>query len=395
MRILKVCKIAVVFSYLLADSLYSISGSLDEKTIKKIVDEIQYGREVAGFAYKHSSVKKEKYIQEFPRMNDLIDLKIFKGKTGIHNDIETPCGFVAKNPENGVIIIAIRGTNGIFATADWFTNFKMYQLSSEHLTPVWEDEEDTIEKKLDKIQVDLSAPINNSKKVHAGFYRYAHSIIHPIWADLFQRLRDDFEKSRDQYFYKFLQKAKISLYGHSLGGAASQILALMIKNELLDQIEKFKKVEDHNDENNMNVIAETIKGNIKVFSYEAPRVFDPNLAKDFDDAIGVKNHIRIVQKSRLKYGGDFVFENASELLYKTQKSILSFFEGDTIDIEKSEWVVDPATLAPFGNFKETGLLCEIMIEKVEDRLKAGPVLHDMIPKITRTHIRGCLSSFLN
>ncbi len=360
----------------------------DDVPWKKIVDEIQYGREIAGLAYKHSPEKEEKYLREFPRMKNLIDRKTFTGKTGIHNDVITPCGFVAKNPENGELIIAIRGTNGVFARTDWFTNFKMYQLSSDHLTLLWDDDEEKQERS-NTIRVDLSQMTQTEKKVHAGFYRYAHSMIDSIWGGIFQRLKKDFEESKDADFGEFLQKAKISIYGHSLGGAASQIIALMIKNELLHQMEELS-----NAKIDIKMTAEKIKGNIRVFTYESPRVFNPDLANDFDDMIGAKNHIRIVQKSKVKYEKSFFLESASEFFHAAHKSAIDFLEleEDGLALEKSEWVVDPATLAPLGNFKETGTLCEIIIEKEADRLKAGPVLHDMIPKINAGHIKECLQN---
>ena len=308
-------------------------------SLKLSVSEVQYGRELAGFSYNYSPEDEIKYLTEFPQMAELVSKKSFKGKTGIYNNVETRCGFIAENPHNEEFIVAIRGTNGLSSFADWATNLKMYQIVPEYFQ----------ESSFDFLKGDVVK--NNPKKIHAGFYRYACSMIDSIWNDISERLNAKFEESDSFSFSQFLQTVKISLYGHSTGGSVSQVVALMIANELIQKIneENQKKQEEIMD---VMEISQNIRGNIKVFTYAAPKIFNSHFADVFNEIIGVENHVRIVQKSR------------------------RFF--------------DPTILFPIGNFKQTGTLCEIYIDKKEDLWNAGPILHDMIPHITIENLKPCI-----
>ncbi len=287
------------------------------------VSEIQYGREISGFSYNYSPQDEMKYIQEFPRMAELLDKKPFNGKTGLRHDVETRCGFVAENPDNEDIIVAIRGTDGLRSFSDWAINFKQHQITPEY----------------------FAFTFGPPKKMHAGFYRYAHSMIDPIWEDISRRLMLKFSKSEGLEFDEFLKNIKISLYGHSTGGSTSQIMALMIQNKLIEKIKE-------NSNKRIEEIYDHLKGNIRVFSYAAPKVFNPSFAELFDQMIGSENHLRMVQKSKR--------------------------------------FMDPITMFPLGNFKHTGTLCRIELDEKNDRQQAGIFRHNMISNITPVHLKSCM-----
>ena len=348
---------------------------------EKIVDEIQYAREIAGFPnWPNLFGKIETYLNDFPRMKDLVDLKEFPGKTGWNNSSKDIVGFIAENPYNGDYIISIRGTMTL-QIDDWITNFNVNQRACDHLSCFCKenDESHQWQENIDIIKVELSEKETRSKKTHDGFYCYARSMLDPILTELFKRFQAKFKNSGEENFYQFLQKVKISFYGHSLGGAAAQILAMMIKNELLYQIEILSK-----EELNIEEIAEKMKGNIKVFTYEAPKVFTLGLARGFDDFIGKENHMRMIQKTRRhpEYG------------HPVMNTILDLIKEDDFPWENEEWIFDPITEFPFGDYAHTGILWEIVVETPEDHDKAGSFLHTSIPKITLKHIQESMKKNL-
>ncbi len=359
-------------------------GGIQEKE-QKIIDDIQYGREIAGFPnWPNLFGKIETYLNDFPRMKELVALKTFTGKTGWSMDHET-VGFVAKNPYNGDYIVSIRGTFTLNLN-DWLTNLNTNQKICNHLTcfckaPADNENEDL---KSSTIKVELTQQEEIAKKVHDGFYCYARSMLDQIWGDLFSRLKSDFKKSGKKNFHDFLMQAKISFYGHSLGGAAAQIIAVMIKNELLHNIEMLAD-EDAMEDVTAEEISEKIKGNIKVFTYEAPRVFTQALAQTFDDFIGKENHFRMIQKMRKTpdYGHPFT------------NTLVDLLSQDDFPWEDEEWIADPVTQFPVGDFAHTGTLFEIVVDYAKDHDKVGSFLHTSIPKITRKHMEKSLRENLS
>ncbi len=138
---------------------------------------------------------------------------------------------------------------------------------------------------------------------------------------------------------------------------------MMIKNKLIQSIMNACKKNQITCQN-FDQIDKKIKGNIKVFSYEAPRVFNKQLAQEFDQYIGKENHIRVVQKRKTK--------------------ILGW----------TKYVPDPLTQMPYNElritYKETGILCPLHVTKEQLEETGKVLIHRMVNHISEINLVDCI-----
>ncbi len=199
--------IKTIFLILLGyTAVFASHNPVSPPTKKEIIDMIQYGREIAGFAYKTTPETQNEFRQLFPRMNDfstgglgtLVNKNDFHGKTGLLDGRDTQCGFVAQKNKTKEFIVAIRGTKK--NAHDWGTNLNLEPHSGGLKGgPVGH----------------TKIPSHDKKKMHKGFFRYAESIIDDIWTKLSGKIKNEYPNDIKN---KGLENVKISVYGHSLGG---------------------------------------------------------------------------------------------------------------------------------------------------------------------------------
>ena len=204
-----------------------------------------------------SDLKEERLIKYDFVSNHLIDLEYidtFEGETGTR--VKSHFGFIAREGDD--IIISIRG---MLSFNDLKTDLAFFKLDAEK--------------------------IGIKGKLHRGFYHHGKSIFENLMTkNIFKTLPQD-------------PVNKIRIYGFSAGGAAAQVVGVLMKK-------KYPKAV------------------IKIYSYGSPRVFDKKAANAFDDLIGVENHIRVMQKSK---SGTF---NRRDLITKLPPRSLGFTHAGTL-----------------------------------------------------------------
>lgn len=281
--------------------------------------DIEIGRRIANLAYESNL---DEMKQSF-ELEHLSDVKGFQAKTGLFSSKFSDCGFVAQDGDK--FVVGIRGT---VTSYDWGTNFNAKKISSPETLGIY-------------------------GKVHAGFYHYAKSAFESIWADLDERL----EKRKNDWvahqqslgktpsdleiqnaYIEILNSVDCVVHGHSLGGAAAQILTLMIKKAISDRINGLIEA-------GATVEKDFSQGKIGAFTYESPRPFSSKAAAEFDAVIGEENHIRVIQVQKTAYLN-----------------------------------TDPVTAVSPGflGFKHTGVKFVQEISTKEQADDAGPVLHTTV-----------------
>ncbi len=237
--------------------------------------DIEIGRRIANLAYESNP---EAAIGTFD-VAHLSDIKAFQAQTGLLYSQTSDCGFVAQDGDK--FVVSIRGT---VTSYDWGTNFNARKISSPETLGI-------------------------QGEVHAGFYKYAKSAFGSIWADLDQRLenrKNDWiarqqslrgnptELEIQNAYIEILNSADCIVHGHSLGGAAAQILTLMIKKAINDRIDDLIDA-------GATAEKDFSRGKIGAFTYESPRPFSHKAAAEFDAVIGEENHIRVIQVKKDAY----------------------------------------------------------------------------------------------
>ncbi len=278
-------------------------------------DELEMARQLAKLSY-----TSEDFLD--PSMKASMKYKAFEAKTGLFSSEQSHCGFVAQK-EDETFIVSIRGTR-MTSLNDWGTNIN---------TGIWDGIKDP-------------ALLGISGQVHTGFYKYGKSVFENIWPDLLVPIDQKFQawiqtqpsnvsmEEINKGYVNILKNVKFEIHGHSLGGAGAHIVALMIKKALQDKIFYIDGTS-------------SFDSDVKLFTFESPRVCNRQAAAEFDKFIGKENHIRVIQK------------NPSAYIFHT----------------------DPVTgvsLGAFG-FKHTGTLFVNELQTKEDRESAEFHLHSMAP----------------
>ena len=381
--------------------------NIPEDKKRKIARKIDDGRLIAGYAYKTSREKRQLFIDANPRIKELIKYSVrIVGTTGSKTSpLRSECAFVAQAlTKTGIVdwghfIVSIRGTKGM-NTSDWSTNFST-ALSSANLRSIEEPDsqeekdEENIEFENQLLQEDYfqntASDITSSReiKTHSGFYRYASSMVDDIWHVIYKRLVDHtlVHKKDPEPIINALKNIRISIYGHSLGGAAAQIVALQLRQKILSQLVLVY-------EQNSLQMKETLLGKIKVYSYESPLVFNQAGSDFFNQKIGEKNHIRIVQRSYMSSGVKAVSnlitrinsifniaKNSLETVCSRPEELLFPSQENTSlrqSSQASAWLYDPITQLP-GSNTPTGITCKVNITGIKAKECAEIILHKMMP----------------
>ncbi len=294
-------------------------------------EEISYSEKLSGELSKHTQTYDIEKARELAKLAycarpeecgvdiSSLKLKTFQAETGLFSSSLSHCGFVGERDET--FLVSIRGT---MTLSDWGTNIN---------SGIWDGIRDP-------------ALLGISGQVHSGFYHYGKSVFENIWPDLLIRINERFQSwiqtqprdlSKEEInkgYANILKNTNFEIQGHSLGGAGAQIVALMIKKDLQDKIFQIDGTSNFD-------------SNLKLFTFEAPRVCNKQAAVEFDNFVGKQNHIRVIQKDPSAY-----------LLH-----------------------TDPVTSVSPGalGFKHTGTLFLNELETKEDRESASFHLHSMAP----------------